>query len=248
MIFRKHLVAATLVALLASASLPAHASILGGKKPKTQAPGRRLTAAQSALIDKAVLREREVIRVVKERAPLVETYIQNMRPDPVLLQVPESDQHFLARVDFGKIINDTAYQENPVKSPKGNMFKHSPGPITGLGDSLHLQFHGSGFVQMLLMDSNSFNRQTYNFTFVRNDFLGSIPTAVFDVTPLRGHSLIPRNDKPLGRFFGRIWVETRNGNVVRFNGDFAGSVKDYREFYHFDSWRTHVQPDHSLAT
>src|ERR1700692_3192861 len=133
MIFRKHLVAATLVALLASASLPAHASILGGKKPKTQAPGRRLTAAQSALIDKAVLREREVIRVVKERAPLVETYIQNMRPDPVLLQVPESDQHFLARVDFGKIINDTAYQDNPAKAEsngKMGSFKHSLAAIS----------------------------------------------------------------------------------------------------------------------
>ena len=69
------------------------------------APVRKLTPAQSALIDKAVLREREVVRVVKERAPLVETYIQNMRPDPILLQAPESDQHFLARVDFGRVIN-----------------------------------------------------------------------------------------------------------------------------------------------
>ncbi len=77
----------TLVAL----ALPAHASIFGGKKKApAPLPGRRLTAAQSALVDKAVLREREVVRVVKERAPLVETYIQNMRPDTVLLQVPES--------------------------------------------------------------------------------------------------------------------------------------------------------------
>ena len=253
MIFRKHFVAGMLLALVVSLSLPAHASIFGGKKKNPPPPpGRRLTAAQSALVDKAVLREREVIRVVKERAPLVETYIQNMRADPILLQVPESDQHFLARVDFGKVINDTAYQDNPAKADNGNkmggMFKHSLGAITGLGDSLHLQFHESGFVQMLLMDSTSFNRQTYNFTFVRNDFLGSIPTAVFDVTPVGGHGMVPGNDRKMGRFFGRIWVETQNGNVVRFNGDFAGSEKDYREFYHFDSWRTNVQDNLWLPT
>src|SRR5206468_433605 len=42
--------------------------------------------------------------------------------------------------------------------------------------------------------------------------------------------------------------ETRNGNVVRFNGDFSGSEEDRKEFYHFDSWRTNVQPDLWLPT
>ncbi len=39
-----------------------------------------------------------------------------------------------------------------------------------------------------------------------------------------------------------------NGNVVRFNGNFAGSEKDSREYYHFDSWRTNVQPGLWLPT
>jgi len=94
---------------------------------------------------------------------------------------------------------------------------------------------------MLLMDSNSFDRQHYVFGYVRNDFLGNTPTAVFDVTPIPG--------KPSkGRFFGRIWIETKNGNVVRFNGDFSGTEKEYSEYYHFDSWRTNVQPDLWLPT
>ena len=94
---------------------------------------------------------------------------------------------------------------------------------------------------MVLMDSNDFDRQHYNFTFIRNDFLGTIPTEVFDVTPINGK-------KDYGRFFGRIWVEVRNGNVVRFNGDFAGTEETRKEFYHFDSWRTNVQPDLWLPT
>jgi hypothetical protein len=251
MIFRKHLVAGLLLALPLS-TLSANASIIPGKKKKPEQPARKLTAAQSALIDKSIVRETEVIKVVKERTPLVETYIQNMKPDALLGQIPESDQHFLGRVDFGKIINDDAYQENPVKDPKDKKitgkFKHSLGYITGLGSSLRLQFHEAGFVQMLLMDSNSYNRQTYAFTFVRNDFLGSIPTMVFDVAPIGGKSIIPGNDKKKGRFFGRIWIETHNGNVVRFNGDFAGTEKDYQEFYHFDSWRTNVQENLWLPT
>jgi hypothetical protein len=236
------------VALLVASALPVRAAIgpFGKKKKDTGAlAGRKLTAAQSALIDKSIIREKEVIKVVKERAPLVETYIQSMKPDPVMLQVPESDQHFLGRVEFGKIIGDSSYEPGPKnngeKKGKLGFFKNSLGFLGGLSGSLHLQFHEVGFVQMLLMDSNSYDREHYQFAFVRNDFLGTVPTAVFDVTPASGK-------KDLGRFFGRIWIETRNGNVVRFNGDFDGSDKDHQEFYHFDSWRTNVQPDLWMPT
>jgi len=239
-----------LAAFLLATTIPgtAGAAIIFGKKkekPDDYMTGRKLTPAQNALIDKAIVREKEVIKVVKERAPLVETYIQNMRPDPVLLQVPESDQHFLARVDFGKVINDDLYKPNKGnfagKKSKLSFFKDSFGAIGGISSSLHLTFHESGFVQMILMDSNDFDRQHYNFAFVRNDFLGNIPTAVFDVSPSSGK-------REFGRFYGRIWVETRDGNVVRFNGDFAGTIQTIKEFYHFDSWRTNVQPGLWLPT
>ncbi|HEU5339986.1 hypothetical protein [Edaphobacter sp.] len=230
------------LALFIAASLPAHAGVglphIGKKKHQEDVlPARKLTAGQNALIDKAIAREKVVITTVKQRAPLVETYIQNMKPDPLMGQVPESDQHFLGRVDFNKVIGDSTY----TADKKVGFFKQSTSFITGLGSSLHLNFHQAGFVQMLLMDSNDFDRQHYVFSYVRNDFLGNTPTAVFDVTPIPG--------KPSrGRFFGRIWIETKGGNVVRFNGDFSGSEKEYSEYYHFDSWRTNVQPDLWLPT
>jgi hypothetical protein len=245
--FPKHLAAGMLLAFLVSTSLPAHASPLGSKKKndQDQSPARKLTAAQNALVDKAIVREQEVIKIVKQRAPIVETYIQNMRPDPVLLQVPLSDEHHLARVDFGKVINDDQYKDNKGnfegKKSKLAFFKNSFGALGGISSSLRLTFHESGFVQMILMDSNGFDREHYTFTFIRNDFLGNIPTAVFDVQPISGK-------REYGRFFGRIWVETREGNVVRFNGDFAGSIETMKEFYHFDSWRTNVQPGLWLPT
>jgi hypothetical protein len=251
MILRSKSIAGATLAFLLATTLPAMAavgvpSLFGKKKPvQDTMPGRKPTAAQNALIDKAILREKEVIKTVKERAPLVETYIQNMKPDPVLSQVPESDQHFLARVDFSRVINGDEYKDNKgnFEEKKGRItaFKDSLAALGGISNSLRLTFHESGFVQMMLMDSGGLDRQHYTYTFVRNDFLGNIPTAVFDVSPSN-----PRKD--FGRFFGRIWIETKGGNVVRFNGDFAGSIESIKEFYHFDSWRTNVQPDLWLPT
>jgi hypothetical protein len=250
MILGKQSIAGLALALFVSATLPsqAGAALLHAKKKKEDdlSTSRKPTAAQNALIDKAIVREKVVIKTIKERAPLVETYIQNMKPDPLLGQVPDSDQHFLSRVDFKSVINDDTYAVNKDTSTgtggsKLGFFKHSAAYLGSLGGSLHLTFHEAGFVQMLLMDSNNFDRQHYNFGYVRNDFLGNTPTAVFDVTPIPGK-------KDFGRFFGRVWIEARNGNVVRFNGDFAGTQEDQKEFYHFDSWRTNVQPDLWLPT
>ncbi len=250
MILGKQSIAGLALAVFVATTLPAQAGagILHGKKKQDDdlSTSRKPTPAQNALIDKAIAREKVVIKTVKDRAPLVETYIQNMKPDPLLGQVPESDQHFLARVEFNKIIGDQSYAVNKDTSQgtggsKLGFFKHSASYLGSLGGSLHLNFHEAGFVQMLLMDSTSFDRQHYTFGYVRNDFLGNTPTAVFDVTPIQGK-------KAFGRFFGRIWIEARNGNVVRFNGDFAGTEEDQKEFYHFDSWRTNVQPDLWLPT
>lgn len=247
MIFRKQPAAGLALALLATA-LSAHSASafpLGKKKQPQDLPAAKLTASQNELINKAIAREKEVIRVIKERAPLVETYIQNMRPDNVLGQAPESDQHFLGRVDFGQVIGGDQYDINRATATgqsrsKFGFFRHSTSFLTGLGDSLHMNFNSVGFIQMLLMDSNDFDRQHYQFAYVRNEFLGNTPTAIFDVAPLT-------KDKT-GRFFGRIWVETQDGNVVRFNGSFAGSQTGSREYYHFDSWRTNVQPNLWLPT
>jgi hypothetical protein len=247
MILRKQPAAGLALAFLATAFSGHNASAfpLGKKKPAQELQAAKLTASQNQLIDKAIVREKEVIKLLKERAPLVETYIQNMRPDDKLVQAPESDQHFLGRVEFGRIIGGEKYEINEATASgeshgKFGFFRHSASFLTGLGSSLQLNFSETGFIQMLLMDSNDFDRQHYQFSYVHNEFLGNTPTAVFDVTPL--------GKNKTGRFFGRIWIETRDGNVVRFNGDFAGSQKDSREYYHFDSWRTNVQPDVWLPT
>jgi hypothetical protein len=221
--------------LLAVTALPAVAfPLFGGNKKKAdgQQELRKLTPAQSALIDKAIVREKGVIEALKKRTPLVETYIQNMRPDPVMSATPESDTHFLARVDFGRVIGDSAYAPRKEAGAGGKLsfFKDSLNYLTHLSSSLHLTYHDSGFVQMLLIDSNSFNRQTYQFSYVRAQFQGTIPVLLFDVQPLKKGST--------GRFAGRIYVDKNTGSIVRFTGSFAGGKLDVAEYFHFDSYRT----------
>ena len=73
------------------------------------------------------------------------------------------------------------------------------------------------------------------FSYVRREFLGSVRTWVYDVHPKVGG---------MGRFYGRVWIEDEDGNVVRFNGTFTPprSEDDSRYYFHFDSWRMNVQP------
>jgi hypothetical protein len=225
-------------ALLLTPCLSAVAFPIG--KKKADAPeARKLTPAQNSLVDKAVAREQLVIKTLRERTPIVETYIQNMRPDPVMGQSPDADLHFLGRVDFGRVINDTAYERGDRPENKHGFFKHSLGYLTGLSQALHLTYHESGFVQMLLVDSKDFTRSNYTFSYLRNDFLGTVPTMVFDVQPTKRNAY--------GRFAGRVWIERNGGNIVRFNGDFDGGTAN-RQFFHFDSWRTNVQEGLWLPT
>jgi hypothetical protein len=73
------------------------------------------------------------------------------------------------------------------------------------------------------------------FSYVRKEFLGSVRTWVYDVQP---------KVSGMGRFYGRIWIEDQDGNIVRFNGTFtpAKGDDDSRMYFHFDSWRMNVQP------
>ena len=206
---------------------------------------RPLTAAQSALIDQAVVQEKAITQILKDRKPMVETYIQTMRPDPVLREIPDADLHFLGRLQLDRTINIENYQQDKANASsklndKHGLLQDSKEVLSGIAGHAHYSFSQAGFAQMLLIDLNDFDRQHYNFFFVRNDFLGAVPTSVFDVVPALQNSA--------GRFFGRIWIETAHGNIVRINGEYAGAQKSFHEYPHFDSWRTNVQPNTWLPT
>jgi hypothetical protein len=207
-----------------------------GKKPKFS-PLTPLTPEQTALIDKSAAQERLMVKELQKRIPLVQTYIQEVRADAKLSSVPSSDTYILSRVDFGKTFQASDYQEKAVK--KG-FFKESIGALSGITKALHLdtgEYSSTGMMDMMFIDSTNYDRQHYDFQFVRNDFLGTIRTAVFDV--------FPKHEKGMGagRFLGRLWIDTEDGSVVRYNGSFTENVDlDRNQYLHFDSWRANLQP------
>jgi hypothetical protein len=160
-----------------------------------------------------------------------------MRPDEKLYEVPTGDTYMLSRVDFRKTFIDKSYAAR--NDHKQGFFKNSAAAITNIGKALHLygeSYSTEGFTQMMFLDPVGFDQQHYVFSYVRRDFLGSVRTWEFDV-----HPKVSGN----GRFYGRVWIEDQDGNVVRFNGTYTESTSEDhdKEWFHFDSWRMNLQPD-----
>jgi Peptidase family M48 len=195
-----------------------------------------VVADQPRTIEEVVARivnnENHLYGKVKEYSPLVETYIQNLKPDKELGAVPAGDRYFLGKADFSKGVNLVSLSDTNSKGKK---------LFTGIGNffSFAMQYLPDGFLQMIFIDTNGFDAQHYKFDYVRREFLGEVRCLVFDVTPL------PKSGK--GRFLGRIWVEDQDFNVVRFNGGYGGGGRS-SWYFHFDSWRTNLQPGLWLPT
>jgi hypothetical protein len=193
-----------------------------------------LTPAQSALLDRAINNEKILAKELQKRTPMVQTYIQNMKTDPALSLVPSSDKYILSRVDFDKSFRANGYRD---KSARWSLTHTSTAALDTINKALGLgvEYLPTGFMDMMFIDPDSFDRQHYDFGFVRNEFLGNVRTEVFDV--------IPHNKSENGRFTGRIWIEDEEGHVVRLNGIYSGNDHfDLPRYFHFDSWRTNLQP------
>ena len=200
------------------------------KEPTLQSPPPALSPDQAALVQQAASQEKFLVKVVQQHVPLVQTYMQHMRPDQQLGQVPFSDQYMLGRISFENTFTDNAYAKN---APKKGWFTGSRKFIDNLSKTFSMQYFSNGFMDMMFLDTGAFDQQHYDFTYIRAEFLGDVRTMVFDVRP-KPHT-------GMGRFIGRVWIEDQDGFVVRFTGTFSGGSKRSL-YFHFDSWRANVQP------
>jgi hypothetical protein len=199
---------------------------LGAMAATAAAPPADQARTMSDVIDRVITNENRASQQIKQYSPLVETYIQNLKPDKELGYAPAGDKYFLGRADFSKgvaliSLTDTNTKGKKIFGSIGNFF------------SFALQFVPDGFLQMIFIDTNGFDKQHYKFDYVRREFLGEVRCLVFDVTP--------QEKSGKGRFLGRIWVEDQDYNIVRFNGAYSGNGHS-SWYFHFDSWRTNVQP------
>jgi hypothetical protein len=174
------------------------------------------------VVGKIVSQEQAEVQSLRQYSPIVETYIQVLRPDKALGAVANGDKYFLGRAELEKGV-----ELEPLVS--GTRTKHNM--FSGLGSFFSMEFLPRGFLQMIYLDTNGFDRQHYRFEYVGREFLGEVRCLVFDVDP------ISKSDK--GRFVGRIWVEDQDYHIVRFNGGYGGRSKT-SYYFNFDSWRTNA--------
>jgi hypothetical protein len=189
-------------------------------------------SALNQIVDRIVTTEQAEMNSLKPFTPLVETYIQNLRGDSNLGSVPAGDRYFLGRALFAKGVDLEPLTDGTGSGSNG--IKHKVFGNLGSMLSLSMQFMPQGFLQMVFLDTNGFDKQHYKFDYVRREFLGEVRTLVFDVEPL------PKAGK--GRFSGRIWVEDQDFHIVRFNGAYGGSSRT-NYYFHFDSWRVNTGPN-----
>jgi len=207
----------SVLVLLALSALPLHAV-------------DQQASALGQVVDRIISQEQAEMKSLTPYTPLVETYIQNLRGDKDLGNVPAGDKYFMGRAILSKGVELEALTDgSQAEGSKKKM-------LSGIGGmfSLSMEFLPKGFLQMIYLDTNGFDKEHYKFDYVRREFLGEVRTLVFDVTP---------NGKAgKGRFMGRIWVEDQDFHIVRFNGAYGGSSRT-NYYFHFDSWRVNSGPN-----
>jgi Peptidase family M48 len=242
--------AAWLLSVSVAAQQPADSQPASQGKLSTQAPPSSAAGSQpipippqasspepppttmSQVADRFIEREHGLIKFLSNRTPIVETYLQNLRPDTQLGSVPSEDHYFLGRMDMGATVDRQDYLKDEDRSMQARL-------LGGFHKLFTLQYQPIGFAWMVYADRSDFDRDHYEFQYVRREFLGDIRCFVFDVTP--------KKTAGKGRFLGRIWVEDKDFNIVRLNGTYS-QARSNTYFFHMDSWRLNLTPGYWIPS
>jgi hypothetical protein len=191
-------------------------------------PSSAPSPTMDQVVDRAVEREHALMKMLKTRAPIVETYLQNLKLVPQLGPAPVQDHYFLGRMDMGETVERRDYLKDEGKSMQSRL-------MGGFQKLYKLQYQPLGFSWMIYADRTDFDREHYNFRYAHREFLGDVRCLVFVVTP--------KKNSGKGRFVGRIWVEDQDYNIVRLNGTYERRPRN-AYFFHMDSWRLNLIPDY----
>src|SRR3989440_3628803 len=220
----------TLSAVAQQTAGPSSSSTTPASQPATSQTSQPAAPTNmDQVVDRTIEREHALMDFLKTRTPLVETYLQNLKLDPQLGPVPSQDHYFLGRIDMAESVDRRDYLS------KDSSFQNRL--MGGFSKLFKFEYKPMGFSWMIFADREDFDRNHYDFRYVRREFLGDVRCLVFDVTPKKGAGK--------GRFIGRIWVEDQEYNIVRLNGTYATRPKN-SEFFHMDSWRLNLIPGYWL--
>jgi hypothetical protein len=207
---------------------PAQATQPAPAQPAAPAPAATLPAptTMDQVVNLFIQREHGLIKMLSNRTPVVETYLQNLEADPQLGPIPSEDHYFLGRMDMGETVDRKDYLKEQERGMQTRL-------MGGFQKLFKVQYQPLGFSWMVYADRTDFDREHYDFHYIRREFLGDVRCLVFDVTP--------KKSAGRGRFLGRIWVEDQEYNIVRLNGTYAPAPRN-SYFFHMDSWRLNLIP------
>jgi hypothetical protein len=202
-------------------------SASAGTAPVAPAPPTATPTTMDQVVNLFIEREHGLIKALSSRTPVVETYLQNLTSDPQLGPVPSGDHYFLGRMDMGETVDRKDYLKDEQKEGMQARL------LGGFGKLYKVQYQPMGFSWMVYADRTDFDREHYDFSYIRREFLGEVRCLVFDVKPK------PKSGR--GRFLGRVWVEDQDYNIVRLNGTYYPAPRN-TYFFHMDSWRLNLIP------
>src|SRR5712692_6916000 len=117
------------------------------------------------VVDRVVTQEKAEMQMLRQYSPLVETYIQMLRPDAKLGPIPAGDKYFLGKAQLANGV-----ELEPFSSDAGGVRRK----LSGIGSVFSVEFLPRGFLQMIYLDTNGFDQQNYRFDYVRREFLGDV--------------------------------------------------------------------------
>ena len=128
------------------------------------------------VVDRFIEREHGLMKALSSRTPVVETYLQNLVADPQLGPVPSADHYFLGRMDMGETVDRKDYLKEQDRGMETRL-------MGGFNKLFKVQYQPLGFSWMVYADRTDFDREHYEFHYIRREFLGEVRCLVFDVTP-----------------------------------------------------------------
>jgi hypothetical protein len=195
------------------------------KPPKTSEEPE--AAGMKNVVYHIIANEWQVRSKLQEFNPRVETYLQYYQPDAELGDVAKEDAYFLGRLKFTTKVDNKVRESSFIADSRSERLLRRPDMVRA-----HLRLDEFA-VEPLVVDENNFDRDHYTFDPVRWEYLGDIRCLAIDIHP--------KDQKAIGAFVGRIWVEDHNYAIVRLNGTRINPLRG--EFYvHFDCWRENLQP------
>lgn len=211
-----------------SAQTPQQSGAAPASQPVPVAQPATFTAptTMDQVVDRFIEREHGLMKMLTNRTPVVETYLQNLTADPQLGPIPSADHYFLGRMDMGESVDRKDYLKEQDRGMQTRL-------MGGFQKLFKVQYQPMGFSWMVYADRSDFDREHYDFHYVRREFLGDVRCLVFDITP--------KKSAGKGRFLGRVWVEDQDYNIVRLNGTYVPAPRN-SFFFHMDSWRLNLIP------